>query len=280
MAAESVYSGVVVEPCQQTHPHRSDCISYNGKFVKVIFDNLNCETFSKTYQDADFNDAPDGVYVWIYVATEGSKDFHFYFRQTISFNEICTKHMGLLSILKDKGTNLTLHSAGELLKENGEITMNLMSGTFMTGIPLNVLDQASEKLKLFVTQTVTPDHNVKDTYITEDRFPQKYGEDFLRKLVEHGAGLEIYNTRSNCNELYEKLVMRAQQEFALEKKFKRAGDPEPVFKMPKPLYVSKITNVKEFDEFVRADPRAASEGGKTRKRKSKKLKRTKNKKYM
>jgi hypothetical protein len=244
------------------HPFPSTCLRYKNKYIKIDFKNFNCNTYTHTYTTDDFHSAPDGVYVWIYAGIGDT--LKFYFRQTIEFSEICTKHAGLLTILNEHPGPVQLHSAGELIKQDGSIRMNLMSGTFMTDVSLKQLYEAAEMLHQLISLPIKVDDDVKNTYITKDRVLHEYDDDFYRKLIEHGAIIKVYKTRNECyDDVDYKRHAVAMHEFNLAKRFKKPGDPEPVFVEPLPLHESLITTIEEFNAF-------STRGGQTKRKRNRK----------
>jgi hypothetical protein len=253
-------SSISVNLKDRYHPFPSNrCLTYKNKFIKIDFKFFNCDKFTRTYTNEEFIKATDGVYVWIYAGIDGS-NLNFYFRQTVDLFEICTKHASLLTILNDHPGPVELHSAGELKKEkDGSIRMNLMSGSFMSGVSLTRLDDAAAELQKLISLPIEVDHDVKTTYITKDAVVHEYDDAFYRKLIQHGARIKVYTNIQDCsNDVDYKRQAVAMNEFEIAKRFKKPGDPEPVYVEPPQLYESIITTIEEFDAFISVNSASAN----------------------
>jgi len=113
----------------------------------IDFENTepNMSRISSIVVNDEAEGGPDGVYCWIIGSYEdGPKNL--YCINVYSFNEIGTKHMGMMDVLCGKQIDPNIghqinrvYYAGEFLKENASITFNFLSGSFM----LDFIDNAS-----------------------------------------------------------------------------------------------------------------------------------------
>jgi len=83
---------------------------------------------------------PDGVYTWILYKLPGAKkgEFSWAFRKVRSILEVGTLHK---SIARAVGAE-TIHAAGEIEKDKGELTINYLSGSYM----LNDCDRKAKEI--------------------------------------------------------------------------------------------------------------------------------------
>ena len=105
----------------------------------------NMSTISSIVVNDEARGAPDGVYCWI-IGSYNNGPKNLFCINVYSFNEIGTKHMGMMDVLCGKQIDPNIrhqinriYYAGEFLKENAKITFNFLSGSFM----LDFIDNAS-----------------------------------------------------------------------------------------------------------------------------------------
>lgn len=72
--------------------------------------------------------AADGVYTWLLYSVDGSDEVRFVATEVVSPFEIGTRHQSMVYNARIEATKI--YGGGELIKQDGAITFNLLSGTY------------------------------------------------------------------------------------------------------------------------------------------------------
>jgi len=176
----------------------------------------------------------DGVYTWV-LFTDNDGEYQFVAKKVLTIQELSTKHNDIVADVFDE--IFTIHFAGELLKKDGNMEINFLSGSLMAGpfegmTPLEVLDIHNEAIE-FLNQrfnlTFTNQREVK-TLITTDNVV--YTHDNIQLLLQSGAEIKRFKTRKLCttyeNRIKDEMtaIVRHEQNMRV---WKKCGGEEPKF---------------------------------------------------
>lgn len=150
------------------NPIDKDVFSEEGKYVFVgkthgskTIDNTNMKKIQDVVSKfprlhhIEFSKANDGVYTWLLYSTGNRSDIRFVATEVVSPFEIGTRHQALAYNSRIDAS--TIYAGGELVKKDGKIMFNLLSGTYSRPILVHNFDKSLQHKMIRAFQVYFPD---------------------------------------------------------------------------------------------------------------------------
>lgn len=160
------------------------------KTVLQRFPRLNVEELGK---------AADGVYTWLLYSTD-DKEIQFVATEVVSPYEIGTRHQALA--FNERVEALNIYGGGELIKTEGRIEFNLLSGTYSKPIMETNYTQKEKLIETF--RTFFPDaeyDDSRDSYISKVK---RVSNSLLDMYKDIGYTVRTFDTYNECAKFHNK----------------------------------------------------------------------------
>lgn len=192
---------------------QKQCSELNGKFYHIELKHTLNECLAeriRMLENEEIARASNGVYVWI-VATLPNNDFGFFAIKTLTIHEISTKHLQLITRIKEKysiSDNFIIHGAGEFIKTDTKIVVNFLSGTYMSDVISDMTEDQKRQVQNEIADAMLAKTENRlgvdisifsppnDTFIKNENLQFNY-DDFIL-FIECGATITEYNTKNDC----------------------------------------------------------------------------------
>ena len=210
----------------------NQCFEYNNKFWYALPESVYDAEKNKLYNNPS-ELKEDGVYIWLVAGKQNTGSRLLYIMECLSTSEYNTKHINLIRDIQGKNTNqpIDIYGAGELIKTNGTIRINGLSGSYMVEQPKDIQDNILEYVKqMFDGMDVEIDTTYK-TFINEENLPLT--PERLDRIFDMGVIFYVYTSKNSCvntvNLLKDntRLIATYEQETRVAKKLKTNIPPKP-----------------------------------------------------
>ena len=237
---------------------RTQCLTYNGKFVKLIVpDGFDVNAFAPGQVYHEKEDLPPGTYTYFFY-TPG----HVVCIPVQNKFEIGTNHYTLAYVSKAE----RVYAAGELEVKDKTLTFNLLSGSYMKPFMERRLKQKCGKeihdkttrmlQAAFPMFTVTP---TTQELIRDDTVPITKAE--LNRYVSLGIEVRLYSDREICKARPEVIEFQRDSFEAINQKYP-PKDLQGIAAMEKQRaeFQAELDRLKQYEVY------RPTAGGKTRRR--------------
>ena len=197
-----------VHPILMFHPIDRDVKNEDGKYVFVgktydakIVNNANIQKVQDVlskfprFNDEELRKANDGVYTWLLYSTGNSNMIRFVATEVVSPFEIGTRHQALAYNARIGAS--TIYGGGELIKKDGEITFNLLSGTYSKPILAHNFEKTLKNELIQAFRIYFPEaeyDNSLSSYIYEVR---TVSNAILRVYKDIGYTVRLFDSRKD-----------------------------------------------------------------------------------
>lgn len=107
------------------------------------------------FNHVELSKANDGVYTWLLYSTGNRSDIRFVATEVVSPFEIGTRHQALAYNSRIDAS--TIYAGGELVKKDGRMLFNLLSGTYSKPILVHNFDKSLQNERIRAFQVYFPD---------------------------------------------------------------------------------------------------------------------------
>ena len=186
------------EPDAVSVRYNHNCsIQFNNQVFTIDLDQMDKEAFLEEMPLIYEKPTEDGYYTWlIYSNDEHNKTF--VASKTLSILEIGTIHKAI----GHRVNAVKIHGAGEIFVNNGAVTFNLISGTYMLPVLSSKRSRCSrddlediviKNVKLILGEDVV---YTQSTLIRAENLPVTAEE--IALYQRHGAVIRMYDTVAEC----------------------------------------------------------------------------------
>jgi hypothetical protein len=234
----------------------------SGSYYEIDHKYINYETlYTKLplYTEDNIDELNDGIYIWM-LLTCNNNEAKMYIIQCQNINELGTKHSNIIQrlFLFHNKQQIFMHYAGEMKKENDEIELNFISGSYMREIfedneitnltKIFEEDYRSYYVKEIIEYLYSKTKNKikftnddKNTFLTKENIPLK--KEHLNLYKECNCEIRKFYNITECKQYLEnrKSWQRYYNKIYLyeinKNKYEFLKPPEkPIFKFEGELY--------------------------------------------